>query len=174
MSEYRPLTMRANRLLGASLVEHNLLSFETLESANERLLELMNAESDEPVSLLSVLTGEMQALSEQQVLQFLVEEMGLGLVDLTHYDQPDDLRKKLDLGACWATWSVPFDREEDLHFVATAFYLSPAVRSYWEKEFDGPIQWFATSSEQISDFLRKLKIERENLAAAAATVAAAR
>lgn len=168
MSEYRPLTMRANRLLGASLVEHNLLNFETLESANERLLELMNDDSEQPVSLLTVLTKEMQALSEQQVLHFLVEEIGLGLIDLSHYDQPDELRKKLDIAACWATWSVPFDREEDVHFIATAYYLSPAVRAYWEKEFDGPIQWFATSTEQISDFLRKLQIERENLAAAAA------
>ena len=34
--------------------------------------------------------------------------------------------------------SVPFDREEDVYFVATAYYLSPAVRTYWEKQLGGP------------------------------------
>jgi len=32
--EHRPLMMRANRLLGASLVEHNLVKIEDLEMAN--------------------------------------------------------------------------------------------------------------------------------------------
>ena len=37
-AEYRPLLMRANRLLGSALIEHNLVKFEDLEAANERLL----------------------------------------------------------------------------------------------------------------------------------------
>ena len=40
MSEYRPLLMRSNRLLGSALIEHNLVKFEDLEAANERLLEI--------------------------------------------------------------------------------------------------------------------------------------
>ena len=40
MSEHRPLLMRSNRLLGSALIEHNLVKFEDLESANERLLEI--------------------------------------------------------------------------------------------------------------------------------------
>ena len=39
-TEYRPLLMRANRLLGSALIEHNLVKFEDLEAANERLLEV--------------------------------------------------------------------------------------------------------------------------------------
>ena len=162
--------MRANRSLGASLVEHNLISIETLESATERLLELMNDDAAETVSLLSILINEQQTLTEVQLLHYQIEEMGLGLIDLSNYDQPDDLRKRLDIGACQATWTVPFDLEEGVHFVASAFYLSPAVRTFWEKQLDTPIQWFATSADNIDDFLRKLSMERENLAAGGKTV----
>ena len=41
-----------------------------------------------------------------------------------------EAKKGLDIDACWATWSVPFDQEEDFAFIATAYYLSPAVRTY--------------------------------------------
>ena len=37
----------------------------------------------------------------------LMEEHGLGAVDLRHYDVPEDIRRHMDLGMCWATWSVP-------------------------------------------------------------------
>jgi hypothetical protein len=161
-SEHRPLMMRANRALGASLVEHNLIGIEVLEAANERLLELTGDENAESVSLLQILIHEKQALTEAQLISYQVEEMGLGLVDLSNYDQPYDLRKRIDIDACSASWSVPFDVEEGLHFIASAYYLSPAARSYWERQLETPILWFVTSVENITDFLRKLKLEREN------------
>ena len=161
-SEHRPVMMRANRALGASLVEHNLISIEVLEAANERLLELMGDENAESVSLLQILVHEQQALTEAQLLSYQIEEMGLGMVDLSNYDQPYELRKRIDVGACYATWTVPFDIEEGMHFLASAYYLSPAARSYWERQLDTPILWFVTSSENLNDFLRKLKLEREN------------
>lgn len=37
-AEIRSLLMRANRLLGASLVEANLVTIDQLENANEKLL----------------------------------------------------------------------------------------------------------------------------------------
>lgn len=40
---------------------------------------------------------------------------------------------------------MPFDREEEFYFVATAYYLSPTVRLYWEKLLGGPILWFGTT-----------------------------
>ena len=162
MTDHRPLMMRANRALGSSLVDHNLITIEALDAANERLLELTADEKNESVSLLHILVYEQQALTEEQVLAYQVEEMGLGMVDLSGYDQPYDLRKKLDAGACQATWTVPFDVEEGIHFLVTAYYLSPAVRSYWERQLETPILWFITSMENISDFLRKLQIERDN------------
>src|SRR6185295_16274556 len=161
MPEYRPLLMRANRLLGSALIEHNLVKFEDLEAANERLLEIAAAGQVRQSSVLSILVYEKKVLREEDVLHHVVDDHGVGVVDLRGYDVPDDVRKDLDLDACWATWSVPFDREEDFHFVATAYYLSPAVRSHWEKKLGGQIIWQATTMDIIADFLDRVAAERD-------------
>jgi hypothetical protein len=157
--EHRPLLMRANRLLGANLVEHNLVKIEDLENANEKLIEIVAAEQPRQSTILGILAYDMKVLKEDDVLHHLVESEGVGLVDLRDYDVPDDSKKGLDVGACWATWSVPFDREEEFHFVATAYYLSPAVRTFWEKQLSGPIIWFGTTLEGIADYLEKLPVD---------------
>ena len=41
MASVKPLIMRANRLLGANLVEQELVSVDDLDEANERVAELM-------------------------------------------------------------------------------------------------------------------------------------
>lgn len=152
---HRPLLMRANRLLGASLVESNLVKMEQLEQANERLLEIISSGQPRQSTLLGVLAYEMKAVKEEDILQHLVDHEGVSAVELRHYDVPEDMRKGLDLGGCWATWSVPFDREDGFTFVATAHYLSPAVRNHWEKQIGGPILWFATTLEGLADYLEK-------------------
>lgn len=158
--EHRSLLMRANRLLGASLVEANLVKIENLEAANERLLELISTGNYRKGSVLSILAYELQVVKEGDVLQYAVDEHGAGLVDLRSYDIPDDLRLTTDIGACWATWSVPFDREEDVYFVATAYYLSPAVRTYWEKQLGGPVVWYGTTLEMLADHFEKTEAAR--------------
>ena len=160
-SEQRPLLMRANRQLGTALVEYNLVKLEDLEAANERLLEHVAAGEMRQASLLSVLVYEKKVLKEDDVLHHVVDDHALGVVDLRGYEVPEEIRKELDVPECWATWSVPFDREEDFHFIATAYYLSTAVRTYWEKKLKGPIVWTATSMENIGDFLEKLQAERD-------------
>jgi len=154
--EHRPLLMRANRLLGASLVEHNLVKIEDLETANEKLIELVSTNQPRQSTVLGILAYDMKVLKEDDVLHHVVEVDGVGLVDLRDYEVPDDSKKNLDVGACWATWTVPFDREEEFFFVATAYYLSPAVRLFWEKQLGGPILWFGTTLEAIADYLEKL------------------
>jgi hypothetical protein len=158
--EHRPLLMRANRLLGANLVENNLVKIEDLETANEKLIEIVATEQLRQSTILGILAYDMKVLKEDDVLHHLVESEGVGLVDLRDYDVPDDSKKGLDVGACWATWSVPFDREEEFHFVATAYYLSPAVRAHWEKHLKGPIIWFGTTLEGIADYLEKLPVDQ--------------
>lgn len=158
--EYRPLLMRANRLLGSALIEHNLVKFEDLEAANERLLEVAATGQMRQSSVLSILVYEKKVLREEDVLHHVVDDHGVGVVDLRGYDVPEDLRKELDLEACWATWTVPFDHEEDFHFVATAYYLSPAVRTHWEKKLGGQIIWQATTMDIIADFLDRIQAER--------------
>jgi hypothetical protein len=158
--EHRSLLMRANRLLGASMVEANLVKIDSLEAANERLLELIGSGDYRKGSVLSILAYELQVVKESDVIQHAMDEHGAGLVDLRSYETPDDFRASIDLGACWATWSLPFDREEDVYFIATAYYLSPAVRTYWEKQFSGPIVWYVTTLEMLSDSFEKIEAVR--------------
>ena len=161
-TEYRPLLMRANRLLGSALIEHNLVKFEDLEAANERLLEVASSGQVRQSSVLSILVYEKKVLREEDLLHHVVDDHGVGVVDLRGYEVPEEVKKDIDLDACWATWSVPFDREEDFHFVATAYYLSPAVRSHWEKKLGGQIIWQATTMDIIADFLDRLAAERND------------
>lgn len=163
-SEHRSLLMRANRLLGANLVEQNLVKIEHLEAANERLLELLTGDNPRNSTVLGVLAYEMKVVKEDDILHHLVEDHSLGLVDLRSYDVSEELKKTLDLGACWATWSVPFDKDEDFHFIATAYYMSPAVRTFWEKQFEGPVIWYGATLEMIADYLEKLAAARGPLA----------
>lgn len=155
-NEHRSLMMRANRLLGANLVEMNLIKIQDLETANERLLEIAATDHPRLCSVLSILAYEMKVLKEDEVLHHLVEDHSVGLVDLRTYEGSEELKKKLDLGACWATWTVPFDQEEGVFFVATAYYMSPAVRTFWEKQLEGPIIWYGTTLEMLGDYLEKL------------------
>jgi hypothetical protein len=161
----RPLMMRANRLLGANLVEANLIKIEDLEQANERLLNVVAMEQVRQSTVLGILAYDLKVLREEDLLQHLVDNEGVGLVDLRNYEVTDELKKSLDIDACWATWSVPFDQEEDFRFIATAYYLSPAVRTYWEKQCGGPIIWYGTTLEAIADFLEKVEAEKGSAAA---------
>src|SRR5687768_1844688 len=110
ITEHKPLLMRCNRVLGASLVELNLVKIQDIEQANEKLLELVAKSQFRQSSLLAILAYDMKVLREDDLLQHVVELDGVGLVDLRDYEVPDESRKNLDMGACWATWSVPFDR----------------------------------------------------------------
>jgi hypothetical protein len=154
--EHRPLMMRANRLLGAALVEHNLVKIEHLEAANERLIELSSSGQPRQSTILGILAYDQKVVKEEDVLHHLVETDGIGLIDLHGYEVPEDVKKETDPGMCWATWTVPFDHEEDFWSVASAYYLSPAVRSHWEKQLGGQILWYGTTLEMIAEYLEKL------------------
>lgn len=166
MTEHRPLLMRSNRLLGSALVEHNLVKFEDLEAANERVLELAGQGDFRQASVLGVLVCEKKVLREEDVLHAVLEDPSVGVADLRHYDVPEEVRKGLDLGMCWATWTVPFDKEEDFWLVATAYYFSTAVRTHWEKKLGGPIIWHATTMDVIADFLERQQTDRDEHAKA--------
>lgn len=155
-AEIRSLLMRANRLLGASLVEANLVTIDQLESANEKLLELIAAASARQCTLLGVLAYDLKVVREEDVLQHCVDEHGVGLIDLHAYEGADEVRAGLNLSVCWATWTLPFDRDEDFTLVASAYYLSPAVRAFWEKQLGGRVIWYGATLESIADSLERL------------------
>lgn len=156
----RPIIMRSNRLLGATLVERNLITVEQLNQATERFLQVLETGRPVEASLLSVLVNETKALTEDGLLEYLVDEVQLGLLDIREIDLNDDVKTHLQAGPCWATWTVPFDKDEDVHYVVSAYYLSPAVRQYWEKQLGGPVIWFGGTLESINEFLEKLQVER--------------
>jgi hypothetical protein len=160
LTEHKTLLMRANRTLGSALMELNLVKIQDMEQANEKLLEMVAQNQLRQSSILAILAFDLKVLREEDLLQHVVEIDGVGLVDLRDYDVPDESRKNLDMGACWATWSVPFDKEEEFFFVATAYYLSPAVRAFWEKQLGGAILWFGTTLEGVADYLERLQSER--------------
>ena len=80
------------------------------------------------------------------------------------YEPPVSPELEIKTDQCWATWTVPFDREEDFHYVATCFYMSDAVRQYWEKELGGSIVWFATTMKSLTQMLEWVENERLSLA----------
>lgn len=149
--------MRANRLLGAQLVDHNLVKIEDLEKANERLLEVLGGNIPRQISVLGILAFEHKVVREEDILAHLAEQERIGVVDLAHYEIEDELKAKIDVEAGWATWSVPIDRQEDVTFIATAYYLSPAVRKFWAEAIDGPILWYGATMEGIADLLESLQ-----------------
>lgn len=168
---HRSMLMRANRLLGAQLVEHNLIKIDDLELANEKLLEVINTGSARQRTVLGILAYDLKAVKEEDVLTHLRDTEGIGLVDLRHYEANEDLKLTLEREACWVTWSVPFDVEEDITFIATAYYLSPAVRKYWEDQYDGRVLWYGTTLEGIADFIEAM--EQDDVATAAKRLASA-
>ncbi len=156
----RALLLRANRDLGAALVDANLVKVAKLAVATERLLELAATGPARQATLLGVLAYEVKAMSEEDALLYLTEEQGAGLVDLRECDVAEEMKAALDLDACWATWSLPFDREEGFTYIATAHGMSEAVRSHWEKQYDGPILWFGATLDGIADALEKIAAAR--------------
>lgn len=155
-AEIRSLLMRANRLLGASLVEANLVTVDHLESAYEKLLELISEGTPRQCTLLGVMAYDLKVVREEDILQYCVDEHHIGLIDLRNYEGAEDARAAVTQAACWATWTVPFDRDEDFTLVATAYYMSPAVRTFWEKQIGGPIIWYGTTLEEIAEMLERL------------------
>ncbi len=168
MASLKPLIMRANRLLGANLVERGLISIDALDAANERLLELLsNAKEELRVSLLTILINENQSLAEKTLLEHLLEEESLGLIDVRNLEPQDELTATVDRAECWATWTVPFDLMEGTCYLATAYYLSPAVREFWEKKYPGNVVWYAAPLDSISEYLESLEAEEAKAAMAA-------
>ena len=87
--------MRSNRLLGSALIEHNLVKFEDLEAANERLLEIATTGDLRRSSVLSVLVYEKKVLTEEAMLHHVVDDHGVSVIDLRTYDVPETTAENL-------------------------------------------------------------------------------
>lgn len=60
-------------------------------------------------------------MKEENVLAHVAETLGVGLPDLARDKFNAEFKAGIYLEVAGATWSVPFDCEEDVPFMATAY-----------------------------------------------------
>jgi hypothetical protein len=130
----QPIILRSNRFFGNNLVNHELISLEQLEAANNVLLDKIDADNVKEASLLRILMWELDTLKESDLIDFQVDKFELGLVDLGFYSYLPNMEVIYSLEDCWSTWTVPFDYENGYYFLATSYYLSKPVVDYWEEK----------------------------------------
>jgi hypothetical protein len=147
------------------LVEKKLVTVEQLEAANEKLLENIQSGDLRRANILHILLFEMQVLNEDLYLESVVDQHGVGLIDLHGCQFRKFLDLKFDLTLCWATWTVPFDLVDDFYMIATAFYPSQPVVKFWEDKYkeNGHIQWYATSVRSLLGALERLEQLKEEV-----------
>ncbi len=154
--KYRALILRGNRLLGSSLVSNGLITEEAQQTASQKLLEVIQAENLKQAGLLYILLFDMHALKEADLLQFVLDRYGLGLIDLHHYDLEKSFDKTIDLELCWSTWTIPFDKVEGINFVVSCYYMSEPIRKQWESLLQGPILWYSCQFNSMMEALERL------------------
>ncbi len=147
------LPLKANRLLGAALVQNNLIALNDLETANEHFIQKLQTTRRREVSLLKILVYDLQTLNEEDLISYQMDKLGLGYFRLSNYAIDPDLMSELDLEMCWSTWTLPVDHVEGFWFVNTSYYLSPVVRSYWEDTLDDTIIWSVTDLAELREAL---------------------
>lgn len=168
MQEHRALILRSNRFLGSALVEHGLVSVDDLESANETFMEAIQASELKRASILNTLLFEKKSLQEADLIEYLAEGEGLGLIDLRHILLRSLRPFNVDLSLCWATSTIPFDKIEETYMLATCYYLSAPVLKHWKDRLGGRLIWFATSTVSMTQALEKVEEIHEAEDAAAA------
>ena len=171
MQQHKALILRSNRFLGSSLVNKGLLSSADLDAANEKFMEAIRSpELLKNASILTSLLYDLKVLDEARLLDHIVEEYGIGLIDLNQVQLRSLPSTELDLSLCWASSTIPFDKVEETYMVATCYYLSAPVVKHWEELLNGKVLWYATSMASMSRGLERLEdvLAAEKAAAEAA------
>ncbi len=156
MVEKRPLILRSNRFLGSALLERELITNEQLEAANEILLTSVQAGDLRGVNLLNILLFDLKVLDEDLLIDRILDEAKIGIVDLRNYDLSTFADFKLETDLCSATYTLPFDRVEDIYMVATAYYLSKPVIQFWEEQLPGKVLWYVASAAAVSEAIERI------------------
>ena len=160
MQQHRALILRSNRFLGSALVDKGLVSNGDLEEANVKFMEAIQSSEFKRASILSTLIFESKQLEESKLLDYLVDELNLGLIDL-EATKLISLRSldipEVDLALCWASSTLPFDSVEGTHMLASCYYLSAPVVKFWEEILHGPIIWYGTTVSSLSRALARVE-----------------
>lgn len=157
MQEHRALILRSNRFLGSALVERGLVSVDDLEAANEKFMEAIQSSELKRASILSTLLFETKSLEERSLIEHLVDEEGLGLIDLNYVDLRSLRPFNVDISLCWASSTIPFDKVENTYMVATCYWLSAPVVKHWEELLDGRVIWYGTSINSMTRALERIE-----------------
>ncbi len=157
MQEHRALILRSNRFLGSALVDKGIVSVADLESANEKFMEAIQASELKRASILNTLLFDLKVLDENVLIDHLVEESDIGLIDLNHVELRSLRPDKVDLSLCWATSTIPFDKIENTHMLATCYYLSAPVVKHWEDLLGGRVIWYGTSTSSMTRALERIE-----------------
>ena len=155
------LLIKANRMFGAKIVDSNIIDLEDLETANSHFLEKLRSEDPQDASILKILLYDVEKLKEEDLLNYQIEEFGLGYCDLDKYNISEEVLEQINFNDCLSTWSMPIDCISGFWFVSSAYYLSPAVRKFWEESLDGDIIWYVSHFNRLSSKLDSLKKRRD-------------
>ncbi|MGJ3243821.1 MAG: hypothetical protein ACFE0O_12835 [Opitutales bacterium] len=154
------LANRVNQGLADSLVKNRLCTLDDTEEAMPQLKQHLLDGNIKQASLLKILCWDLKRMNEGDVLDFLVDEHRLGYCNPANYTVDRSALPPFKLEECWATMALPFDQVQGVFFVATAHYLSEAVRDHWVKRLRPDIIWFASDLSALSmglDELEKLE-----------------
>lgn len=155
--KYRPLLLRSNRALGNALVERNWVDVDQLERANDELLKMMQSEQYDQANILKILITKLKILSENDVLEKMIEEFHLPLLDVRTYETNSLESLARDHLLCQLTWTLPFNQRDGIHYVVTANYLSEPIREKWQEVLGGPILWYLSSISLMETALNRLR-----------------
>jgi len=153
---FNSLVLKSNRSLGARLVESKLVELDAIEAANVLFTKTLRENGPRSASILRILCFETQKLDESKVLQSILADDEVGAVFLENYAIEDSLLKGVEVGECMATRTLPFDYDEGVWFLATAYYLSNFVREYWEAKLEGKIIWYVATFLDIEGVLEQM------------------
>jgi len=158
MQQHRALILRSNRFLGSSLVSKGLISSEDLGAANEKFMAaIQSPELLRNASILTTLLYDLKVLNEAKLIEHIVEEYGIGLIDLNCVELRTLRPMNAELSLCWASSTIPFDHVEGTYMVASCYYISAPVVKYWEELLDGKVVWYAASMASINRGLERIE-----------------
>lgn len=147
--ETNSLLLKSNRVLGTRLVEAGLVNLADMDKANEIFVERVRAKDLRRASLLWILVYESQALEESRLWEFQLEQFGLGAVLLENYSIDPVLATGRNIDLMRASWTVPIDHQMGKWFLASAYYISDVVRTFWEEQLGQNLVW---SVAPLQDF----------------------
>lgn len=155
--ETSSLLIKSNRILGTRLVEADLTNLEDMDKANEVFIERARAKDLKRSSLLRILIFDHQTLREESLIDYQIEQLGIGAVMTENYNIDEVLLDQQPLEFMRASWTIPVDFVNDRWFLATAYYMSDVVRKFWEDRLEGRITWYVSPLSQMEMILERLE-----------------